>query len=80
MTYAHGWSVERRARQSEAIRRWRPWERSTGPVTIEGKARASQNASKGDMRKHLREIRALLRECDGRLETVLTRRDGQNSG
>lgn len=38
------WTVERRARQAEAIRRWRPWEHSTGPRTPEGKARSSRNA------------------------------------
>ena len=27
----HGWTPERRARQADAIRRWRPWERATGP-------------------------------------------------
>ena len=30
-----------------AIRRWKPWERSTGPKTPEGKAKAAQNANKG---------------------------------
>ena len=44
---ANGWTQERRQRQSEAIRRWRPWEQSTGPKTPEGKAKASQNANKG---------------------------------
>lgn len=36
----NGWTPERRARQAEAIRRWQPWARSTGPRTAEGKARA----------------------------------------
>src|ERR1017187_1007026 len=30
---ANGWTLERRLRQSAAIRQWRPWERSTGPRT-----------------------------------------------
>ena len=29
------------------IRRWKPWEQSTGPKTSEGKANAAQNANKG---------------------------------
>jgi len=40
---AHGWTDERRARQAELIRSWRPWTRSTGPRTEAGKAVASQN-------------------------------------
>lgn len=42
-----GWTDERRAKQSEAIRRWQPWNLSTGPRTDEGKARSSRNADKG---------------------------------
>ena len=52
---------EIRARQSELIRRWRPWERSTGPRTPEGKARASQNAYKGRVRQLLQELARTLR-------------------
>jgi hypothetical protein len=40
---ANGWTPERRAKQSADIRRYRPWEKSTGPKTPAGKARASQN-------------------------------------
>ena len=42
---ANGWTSERRARQAELIRTWRPWERSTGPRTAEGKARVAQNGA-----------------------------------
>ena len=38
------WTPERKAKQAEAIRRWKPWERSTGPKSDEGKRVASQNA------------------------------------
>ena len=38
---------ERRARQAQAIHRWRPWEHSTGPRTAEGKARSARNAYAG---------------------------------
>lgn len=41
------WTPERRAKQAEAIRRWQPWDKSTGPRTKEGKARSSRNADKG---------------------------------
>lgn len=42
-----GWTPERRAQQAEAIRRWQPWAKSTGPRTNDGKARSSRNADKG---------------------------------
>ena len=38
------WTAEERARQSELIQKWKPWERSTGAKTPEGKAASSQNA------------------------------------
>ena len=40
---ANGWTPERRARQAAMIRTWKPWERSTGPRTIDGKARVARN-------------------------------------
>ena len=40
------WTAERRQKHAEAIRRWKPWEKSTGPRTAAGKARAAQNAYK----------------------------------
>ena len=61
-----GWTLERRARQAELIRNWRPWQHSTGPRTSEGKARASRNAWRGGMREMLRELARVLRgggEC-----------------
>lgn len=62
---ANGWTPERRARQAEAIRRWKPWEQSTGPRTDEGKARAKMNGYRGGHWRELREfstaMNALLR-------------------
>lgn len=43
-------------RQAEAIRRRKPWERSTGPRTVDGKAKTSRNAYKGGTRAELREL------------------------
>ncbi|MFD2379321.1 hypothetical protein ACFSTJ_20095 [Ottowia pentelensis] len=43
-TMANGWSMERRQRQAELIRRWRPWEQSTGPRTEEGRQVVARNA------------------------------------
>ena len=65
---ANGWTAERRARQSAAIRRWSPWQRSTGPRTTEGKAIASRNAYQGAKRAKLRAdiayLKAIMREMD----------------
>jgi hypothetical protein len=56
----NGWTQERRERQAEAIRRWRPWERSTGPTTPEGKARVAGNAWQGGHRSKLRELSRMV--------------------
>ena len=64
---ANGWTPERRARQAELIRRWRPWEKSTGPKTEAGKATASQNAYKGGTWQLLRDLSRVLREQNRRL-------------
>ena len=42
------------------MRRWRPWEQSTGPQTAEGKARASRNANRGGHRGDLRSLVKML--------------------
>ena len=69
---ANGWTPERRAKQAEAIRRWRPWERSTGPKTEAGKTASSMNAEKHGMRGRDaldagQELRRFLRSCRERL-------------
>lgn len=58
---ANGWTEERRREQAAAIRKWRPWERSTGPRTVEGKAKVSRNAWRGGTRALLRRLAGLLR-------------------
>ena len=57
------WTDEARRRQSELIRNWRPWERSTGPTSQEGKAIASKNRYRGNVRQTLRELARSLRKC-----------------
>ena len=42
----HGWTPERKKRQSQMIHTWRPWEKATGAKTPEGKKRVSQNGLK----------------------------------
>ena len=38
------WTEEARKAQAEAIKRWQPWTKSTGPRTAAGKARCARNA------------------------------------
>lgn len=42
------WSDEARKRQSELIRSWKPWQKSTGPTTEQGKLIASRNRCPSD--------------------------------
>ena len=60
------WTAEQRLRQSEAIRRWRPWEASTGAKTADGKSISSKNATKtGDsvyVRELIKQMNRILRE------------------
>ena len=57
---ARNWTPEQRQRQAELIRRWSPWERSTGPRTEQGKAVASRNGWKGAHREMLRNLSQTL--------------------
>lgn len=61
---ANGWTEERRRKQAELIKRWRPWEQSTGPISPEGKRRVSRNAWTGGHRAQLRELSKMVNaEC-----------------
>ena len=56
------WTKEERARQSELIQNWKPWDKSTGARTPEGKAVSSRNAHKGGIRSICREMNTLFRD------------------
>jgi hypothetical protein len=66
----NGWTPERRARQSALIHTWQPWDKTTGPKTPQGKAKASRNAYKGGTRAMLRELARLLREQRAALKRI----------
>ena len=70
----NGWTPERRARQAQAIRRWRPWEHSTGPRTAEGKARAARNAYTGGRWRRDRELLTALRRALREQREAMSRR------
>lgn len=66
------WTQERRAAQSARLKALKPWEKSTGPKTVEGKSRSRLNALKHgerslliqravDALKHQREFMRLAR-------------------
>ena len=62
------WTAERRARAAETAQRVKPWLRSTGPKTAEGKAISSMNRYQGAKREasraQARQIRALWIELE----------------
>lgn len=45
---AQSWTPERRQAMRDRINQTKPWLKSTGPKTPEGKAKVSQNACKPD--------------------------------
>ena len=53
---------EHRALRAELIRRWKPWEKSTGPKTAEGKKRAAQRGFKGAARPAMRQLAHALKQ------------------
>ena len=65
------WTDEQRAKQSAAIRSWRPWARSTGPRTPQGKATSSHNVLVGRQRKE-RELAQAKQELSAAVAKVCT--------
>lgn len=53
---------EHRAMRAELIRRWKPWEKSTGPKSPDGKAQSAMRGYKGGTREALRELARILRK------------------
>lgn len=61
---------EHRALRSELIRRWRPWEKSTGPKTAAGKIKSASRGYKGAKRKEVRDLSKALKSQEGFLMQV----------
>ena len=68
---AKGWKPEQRKRQSEAIRRWQPWQQSTGLKSPEGRAAVARNAKTGGhwlmLRQALEELNSAMAKQKSRL-------------
>lgn len=78
---SNGWTAERKLRQAELIRRWAPWERSTGPKSEEGKARSARNADKpNSMGRQLTELKQLVRaiKTESKMVRLLMQATGAN--
>ena len=57
---ANGWTLERRKQQAELIRQWKPWAKSTGPKSQEGKERVARNPWRGGHRQQLRALTKMV--------------------
>ena len=57
---ASSWTPERKLRQAEKIRTWKPWQQATGPRTPDGKATTAKNAYKGGHWLMLRELSRMV--------------------
>ena len=55
-------TAEHRAMRSKMIHQWKPWLKSTGAKTEEGKRKSAMNAYKGGIRPKQREINKQLNE------------------
>lgn len=58
----NGWTPEWRRRQAELIRSWKPWEKSTGPKTTEGKSKVANTAWRGGHKAQLRALSKMVNE------------------
>ena len=73
------WSPEARAAARLRVISSKPWKKSTGPRTERGKKISSMNAYKhGYYSQEMRDIRALLRVMDARLQLLIQMRKAED--
>lgn len=72
MSNSHYWTDERKQAQRDRINQTKPWLKSTGAKTLEGKAKVSRNAYKGGLWLRMAElnkkVNTVLREQKNILE------------
>lgn len=64
------WTISQRQRQAELIQWWKPWERSSGPKTEEGKQASAQRGFKSAMSEQMRLVSAVLKEQREALDSM----------
>jgi len=70
-----GWTAAKRARYRRMMLRRRPWLRSTGPRTVQGKRRSARNARRHGLRsrvllglaRYVRTATALVTQAEAKL-------------
>lgn len=62
--YKNSWTLERRKKQRERIMQNKPWLKSTGPITEDGKKASSQNARSSFIKFSCAELDQLMRKQD----------------
>ena len=66
------WTLQERQRQAELIKKWKPWKRSTGAVTPEGKERSKMNAMKdGAYSQRAKAVRSMINYAKKRMHEIL---------
>lgn len=69
-----GWTEEKRQAMRDRINQTKPWLKSTGAKTPEGKAMSSQNAFKGGLHARIKslniEMKAMLKEQKEALQRI----------
>ena len=61
---------EHKALRAELIKQWRPWEKSTGPKSPEGKKKAAKRGYKGSTRPTIRKLAVALKEQARALNSI----------
>lgn len=62
---------EHKAMRATLIRRWRPWDGSTGPKSQYGKVRSAMRGFKGGERAMMRELARSLKQHEKQLLNML---------
>jgi len=68
---ARKWTQAQRENQAKLIHKWKPWEKSTGARSSEGKAISSKNAYRYEIREVMREMARVNRALIPRLEQFM---------